>query len=327
MKAVVVTAFGGPEVLRVVDVARPDMNSHQVLIKVHATSVNFADIKARYGQYHNTGTPPFIPGLDDAGTIEAVGSEVTRFRPGQRVIAFPANGSYAEYIVVDETLTFALPPEVDWDTAAACPLVSFTSYALLHDVARLKAGEVVFVHAAAGGIGTVATQLAKILGAGMVIGAVSRQEKIAASYAAGADHVICYPTEPFAERVNTLTDGHGADVILDSVAGPITQQSLSCLAPYGRLVVFGNASGEPGIVQTTDLHASCRSVLGYSLGTTRKNHPHLLQVIASQVLPLIAKGRLNVPIGMTVPLADAAIAQQWVENRQSTGKAILKVVS
>jgi NADPH:quinone reductase len=324
MKAIVVTQFGGPETMIYTDVEMPEINSRQVLIRVEKTSVNFADIKSRYGK-KGTGTLPFIPGLDAAGIVERVGSDVQHVKVGQRVIAFPQHGSYAEYAVADEQLTFGLPDNVDFDTAAACPIVSFTSYKLLADVARLEPGETVLIHAAAGGIGTTAIQLAKILGAGLVIGTVGSEAKAAAALEAGADHVICYEREDFAEKVNQLTNGEGANVILDSISGWVSEKSMTCLAPYGRLVHFGNASGAIGTFATKDLHASCRSVLGFSFGTTRKMRPHLLRDTAEQVFRHLADGRLRIKIGSRFPLEEAAKAHEWVESRQSTGKVLLDV--
>lgn len=265
-----------------------------------------------------------MPGLDAAGTVEAVGAEVQKVKEGDRVIAFPRNGSYAEYVVADEALTYIISDNIDFDTAAACPTVSITSYKLLADVARLEPGESVLIHAAAGGIGTTATQLAKIMGAGRVIGTVGSINKIAAALDAGADHVICYNTEDFAEKVNELTDGRGVDVILDSISGWVAEKSLDCLAYYGRLVNFGNAGGElAGQFKTTDLHSSCRSVLGFSLGTTRDRRPYLLQDPVKQVLTYLEDGRLQMKIGARFSIKDAAKAHELVESRQSTGKVIL----
>jgi NADPH2:quinone reductase len=323
MKAVVVTKFGGPEVLTCMDIDKPSINSKQVLIRVAATGVNFADIKARYGNYHGAGQLPFIPGLDAAGIIEEAGPEVQHLKVGQRVIAFPQKGSYAEYVVADENLTFVLPDNMDFDTAAACPTVSFTSYKLLADVARLEPGETVLIHAAAGGIGTTAVQLANILGAGRVIGTVGNEKKMAAALDAGAHHVICYEKDDFAEKVNELTDGQGVDVILDSVSGWVSEKSLTCLARYGRLVNFGISSGKAAQFKSTDFHSSCRSVLGFSLGTTRDKRPHLLQDTAKKVLPYLADGRLKMKIGKRFSLEDAVEAHRWIESRQSTGKILL----
>ncbi|MBO1626809.1 quinone oxidoreductase family protein [Bacillus arachidis] len=324
MKAIVVTAFGGPETMKYTEVDMPIFNEKQVLIRVIATSVNFADIKSRYGKKGN-GKLPFIPGIDAAGIVEQVGSDVKNIRVGQRVIAFPLTGSYAEYVVANANLTFVLPDEVDFTTAAACPVVSFTSYNLLANVARLQQGESVLIHAAAGGIGTTAIQLAKILGAGKIIGTVGSEAKKKIALEAGADHVICYQNEDFVKKVNELTNGEGANVILDSISGTISEKSLECLAYYGRLVHFGNASSEIGTFRTKDLHASCRSILGFSFGTTRKKRPQLLRHTADQVFHYLRDGSLQIEIGKRFTLQDAGKAHEWVESRKSTGKIILKV--
>ena len=325
MKAVVINEFGGPEVLKYIEVDMPTIESNQVLIRVDATSVNFADIMTRQGKFHAAGKPPIIPGMDATGVIAEVGSEVQNLKVGQRVIAFPKTGSYAEYIVADENLAFVLPENVDYRKAAASPLVSFTSYKLLADVGRLVQGESVLIHAAAGGIGTTAIQLAKILGASRVIGTVGSESKISTALEAGADDVINYEQEDFVEKVNELTGGKGVDVILDSIGGKVAEKSLDCLAMYGRLVNFGNASGEIGQVKTVDLHSSCRAVLGFSLGTTRNNRPELLRETAERVLEYLADGRLDIKIGNTFSIEEASEAHRLIESRQSEGKIVLEV--
>ncbi|CAM3270829.1 MULTISPECIES: zinc-binding dehydrogenase [Brevibacillus] len=323
MKAILVTGYGGPENMIYTDVEMPEMMPKQILIRTVATSVNFADIKSRYGK--KGGKLPFIPGLDVAGVIERVGTEVEHFQIGQRVIAFPSQGSYAEYVVADEALTFAIPDSLDFRAAAASPIVSFTAYKLLAEVARIESGETVLIHAAAGGIGTTAIQLAKLLGAGKVIGTVGSESKSGIVLEAGADHVICHEQEDFAEKVNEWTQGEGANIILDSISGRVSEKSMTCLAPYGRLVHFGNASGEIGSFQTVDLHASCRSVLGFSFGTTRQKRPEQLRRTAEQVIPFLSQGRLQIKIGGTFSLSEAARAHEWVESRKSTGKVLLVV--
>ncbi|HDX9691996.1 zinc-binding dehydrogenase [Bacillus thuringiensis] len=283
MKAIVVTSFGDPEVMKYTDVDMPTISEDQVLIRVFATSVNFADIKSRYGKKGNKALP-FIPGIDATG-------------------------------------------EVDFQTAAACPIVSFTSYNLLANVARLQQGESVLIHAAAGGIGTTAIQLAKLLGAKKVIGTVGSVAKKEIALDAGADYVICHQAEDFVEKVNELTNGEGVNIILDSISGTFSERSLNCLAYYGRLVHFGNASGEIGNFQTKDLHASCRSILGFSFGTTRKKRPELLQETANEVFRYLHDGRLQIKATKSFPLQDAGKAHEWVESRKSTGKVILTVQS
>ena len=326
MKAIAVGEFGGPEVLKLVKLGTPSCGEDEVLIRVEAVSVNYADILARMGKYHAAGKPPFIPGLDAAGTIEVVGREVKNFKVGQRVIAFPKSGSYAEYVVANEKLTFVLPEQVDFDTGAACPIVSFTAYKLIADIARLQPGETILIHAAAGGVGTTAVQLARILGAATIIGTVGNEKKCATASDAGADHVISHEDD-FQNAVLKLTNGLGVDVILDSISGTVGEKSLKCLAMYGRLVVFGHASGSFAQFKTTDLHSSCRAVLGFSSGTTRDNRPELLRDTADRVLSFLAEGRLNMKIGGQFSLEEAPKAHRWVESRQSTGKVLLKVRS
>ncbi|PGK35178.1 quinone oxidoreductase [Bacillus anthracis] len=326
MKAIVVTSFGGPEVMKYTNLDIPAISEDQVLIRVVATSVNFADLKSRYGKKGNKALP-FIPGIDATGIVERVGSHVKNIHPGQRVIAFPQNGSYAEYVVANENLTFVLPHEVDFQTAAACPIVSFTSYNLLANVARIQKGESVLIHAAAGGIGTTAIQLAKLLGVRTVIGTVGSETKRKIALDAGADYVICHQAEDFVEKVNELTNGEGVNIILDSISGTVSERSLNCLAYYGRLVHFGNASGEIGNFQTKDLHASCRSILGFSFGTTRKKRPELLQETANEVFRYLRDRRLQIKATKPFPLQDAGKAHEWVESRKSTRKVILTVQS
>ncbi|TWT28415.1 NADPH:quinone oxidoreductase family protein [Planomicrobium sp. CPCC 101110] len=326
MKAIVVNELGGPEVLTLSEVAIPAILPHQVLIRIQAISVNFADIKARQGQYHGKGDgSPFVPGLDCAGEIIKVGAQVTRFKIGQRVMAFPKAGSYAEYAAADEQLTFAVPEGLDIETAAASLTVGITAYNVLNRVARLVPGETVLIHAAAGGIGTTAIQLARLAGASRIIGTVSNDEKMEAAKKMGADHVINYVTEDFAGIVNSLTDGEGADVILDTVAGENFEKSLDCLAHFGRIVAFGhgNTGSLPGKVTTADLHSSCRSVLGYSTGTYRKLRPDFLQESADKVTDLLLQSKLEILISKRYSLAEAAHAHSHIESRKSIGKVML----
>ncbi|MHA6258311.1 quinone oxidoreductase family protein [Sporosarcina sp. CAU 1771] len=324
MKAIIVPAFGQPDVMQYVDVEMPTITSHQVLIEVSKASVNFADIKARYGNKGNTSFP-FTPGLDAAGVIVDIGPEVTELHIGQRVVCFPVNGSYSEYVVANENLTFAIPDEIDFDIAVACTTVGLLSYKLLTTIAKINPGESILIHSSAGGVGTTAIRMAKILGAEKIIGTVGVESKIPTALNAGADHVICYEKEDFAARVNEFTEGKGVNIILDSIAGSITEKSLECLAPYGRLVQFGNSSGQVGQIKTSDLHSSCRSVLGFSLGTSRKLRPELLRNTATQVFQLLEDGKLTMDIGHHFPLKDAVLAHELMESRFSTGKIILDV--
>ncbi|MCY0879686.1 MAG: NADPH:quinone oxidoreductase family protein [Firmicutes bacterium] len=324
MHAVVVTAWGGPEVLQWMDWPEPAVGPDDVLIRVQTTSVNFADVKARYGQYHGAGKPPFVPGLDVAGVVEAVGEQVEGVAPGMRVVAFPRGGSYAERVVAPKELVYPIPDALDWAPAAGIPTVGFTAYQLLATVARITPGESVLIHSAAGGVGTTAIQIARLLGARFIIGTVGDDAKRPVAEEAGADLVVNYRQTSFSEAVKAATDGHGVDVILDAVGGPVAEESLTCLAPFGRLVHFGDASGEVGRIRVSDLHASCRAVLGYSLGTARRARPASIRPAADHVLQWLQEGRLRVMITREYPLPEAAAAHQWMESRQSVGKIILR---
>ncbi len=325
VRTVEVSEFGGPEKLRLVD--RPVMEPGPTEVRIHAvaTSVNFADIKARQGLYHNTGRLPFVPGLDVAGIVDAIGSSVTGLSIGQRVIAFPTDGSYSEYTIASRDLVYALPDEVGWEEAAAMPTVFVTAHQLLTEVTRLAPGETVLVHAAAGGIGTAAVQLARYLGARSVVGTVGSEVKMDIARDYGANHAFNYTREPFAEMVLEATHGRGVDVILDSVGGERFAENFRCLAPYGRIAVFGNASGSYGSVLGSELHGSCRAVLGYSMGTTRRLRPETLLPSVTTVLGLVADKTLKVPIGARYVLEDAALAQTLMETRQRVGKILLQI--
>ena len=216
-----------------------------------------------------------------------------------------------------------IPEQISFDVAGACGVVAFLSYELLANVAKIQNGDTVLIHSASGGVGTTAIQMAKQLGAKTVIGTVGHETKIPVALEAGADHVICYTNENLAQTVNTLTDGKGADIILDAIGGEITEQSMNCLAKYGRLVVFGNSSGNYAKLHTRDLHSSCRSVLGYSLGTTRKERPEVLKETAIKVFQMIGSGQLKIKMSEQLPLKDASLAHQLIEGRKSTGKVLL----
>ncbi|HEY8450120.1 MAG TPA: quinone oxidoreductase [Bacillota bacterium] len=323
MQAIVITRYGGPEVLELQEVPQPTPGEGEVLIRTEAVGVNFADIMLRKGRYHAGGKPPVIPGLDLAGTIVAVGPGVRGLEVGQRVAAFAGAGSYAEYAVAPAVLTWPVPVGIDIETAAAFPTVGITAYNLLTLAGRLEPGETVLVHAAAGGVGTTAVQLARLLGAGTVIGTVGDDAKVPLARELGCNHVINYRREDFAARVLELTGGRGADLILDAVAGPVFAASLTCLAPFGRLVVYGMASGEPGRVESPQLHPPSRAVIGYSSGTYRRLRPEALRPAAEAVLAYLRQGLVRFVIGARFPLEQAAQAHELVESRQSTGKVLL----
>jgi NADPH2:quinone reductase len=324
MHAVEVRSLGDPSVLEWRARDEPVPGPGEVAIRVTQTGVNFADVLARRGAYHGGQQPPFVPGLDCTGTVAALGDGVDALRVGQRVAAFPPNGSYAEVVVAPAATTYALDAAVSDDDAAAL-LMLVTAYNVLTLAGRLAPGESVLVHAGAGGVGTTAIQIARALGAGTIFATAGSDAKCAVARDAGADVAIDYQREDFAARVLDATGGRGVDLILDSVAGDVFTAGLTALAPFGRIVAFGNASGTPGTVRTNELHASNRAVIGYSSGSYRKLRRHALRPAAEASLQLVADGKVHMVIGARFALRDAADAHRLVESRASHGKVLLTV--
>lgn len=326
MKALGLFEFGGPDVLKTIEVDRPRPREDQVLIRIQGVSVNFADVQTRKGAFHGGGAAfPLIPGLDCMGIAEEVGSQVPGIKPGDRVIAFPHTGTYAQYVVADGNLTYTIPDSISMEQAAASPLVSFASHMLLSKVARLQEGETLLIHAAAGGIGTTALQIAKSMGAGLRIGTIGSPDKAVLARAAGADEVIMDKEEDFVQRVKEMTGGRGADVILDSLGGTYPNRGMECLAPYGRLVVFGNATGSYAELNTGLLHGSCRSVLGYSSVTTRKTRPQWFADTAPEVIRMMEEGVLDIKVSLVMNMEEAGEAHRLMEEGRSVGKIVLTV--
>ncbi|RDI36880.1 quinone oxidoreductase family protein [Falsibacillus pallidus] len=321
MKAVIQTEFGDADVLMATEMDRPIVKEGEVLIRSAYTSVNYADIKKRKGA-KDSGKFPMILGLDVAGTIEEVGTN-SSFSVGDRVIAFPTGGSYAEFVSANEQLVFKIPESVSFKLAAALPTVSILSYMLIHEIGDVKKSDVIVVHSAAGGVGSMLVQLAKEAGVEKVIATVGNMIKAEYVKKLGADVVCTYDT--FTETVLAQTDGRGADVIFDSVAGEVTGKSLDCLALYGTLVQFGNSSGKAGAFKTSDVHSSCRNVKGFSLGTTRKYKPERLKPAAEKVLELFSSEKVALPIARVFDLSDASLAHQLIESRNYEGKVLLKI--
>ena len=321
MKATIQNEHGDASVLTYTDVEVPEIKDRECLIKVAYTSVNYADIKARNGN-KNEGDFPLILGLDATGTIEEAGAN-SSFSKGDRVIAFPMDGSYAEYVVASESLIFKIPDSLSFEQAAAMPVVSILSYMLLHELGQVKTTDTIVIHSAAGGVGSMLVQLAKLSGVQKIIGTVGSLEKIDYVKKLGADSVYSYET--FTAEVLRETDNQGANLIFDSVAGDVTTKSLDCLALYGTLLQFGNSSGKAGTFTTNDVHSSCRSIKGFSLGTTRKQDPLRLAPVAEKVIQLFDTKQIILPIAQVFNLSEAADAHRLIESRNYEGKVLLKV--
>ncbi|QPC45878.1 quinone oxidoreductase family protein [Mangrovibacillus cuniculi] len=321
MKAVIQQEFGSADVLTYTDRQIPITGENEILIKSAYTSVNYADIKTRTGK-KGKGKFPFSLGLDVAGIVDTAPIGST-FVKGDRVIAFPKNGSYAEYVISDERLIFKLPSNLSLEKAATMPTVGILSYILFYEIGQVKTTDTIVIHSAAGGVGSMLVQLAKLAGVKKVIGTVGNLDKQEYVQNLGADNVYTYDT--FAEMVMNETNTSGANVIFDSVAGDVTTNSLKCLAMYGTLVQFGNSSGKAGSFSTSDVHNSCRNVKGFSLGTTRKHAPERLAPVATKVMELFASGVIEIPVAKIFSLDQAAAAHRLMESRNYEGKILIKI--
>ena len=314
MKAVFVEQPGGPENLKYADIPKPSPAAGQALVKIASAGVNFIDVYFRIGLY--PATPPILLGNEGAGTVEAVGPDVTNVRPGDRVAYAMARGSYAEYAVVPAWQLVKIPDSVDFQTAAAIMLQGMTAHYLTHSTYPLKAGDSCLIHAAAGGVGLLLVQMAKMLGA-RVIGTVGSEEKAKQAKEAGADEVVIYTKEDFTAKAK------GMHVVYDSVGKSTFMQGLDCLRPRGMMVTFGNASGPvPDIApllltQKGSLFLTRPSLAAYS-STAEEVHWR-----AGDVLKWIAQGKLKLHIHKVYPLADAAQAHRDLEGRHTTGKLLL----
>jgi NADPH:quinone reductase len=338
MQAITVVGFGDPSVLALTEADDPRPAPGEVLVRVRLTNVNFRDVQERRGSYAAAKAPPFVPGLEASGTIAALGDGVVGFEVGQRVVAFASRGSYATLMPAAAALTYALPDDVADDQVAGLT-AAVTAENVLSLPARPVRGRTVVVHSAAGGVGSLALQIARAHGAKRIIGIVGQEAKAEAARAAGADVVIVRAADGatdagtaaaaagagHVEQVLDLTDGVGADLILNSVGGATVDQDLLATAEFGAVVVIGQSSGAPGRVSTDRLHKASRSLIGYSSGHLRQRQPERLREPVARVLGRIADGSLRIPIGARFDLVDAARAHALVEGGGSTGKVLLDV--
>jgi len=320
MKAIQIQQTGGPEVLNLVDLTVPTPGPGEVLVKIHASGINFIDIYYREGRYKTE--LPFIDGQAGAGIVEAVGGGVTDFKPGDPVAWCHIMGSYAEYSVVPAAMLIHVPPHLDLKLAAAVILQGMTAHYLAHSTFPLKSEDTALVHAAAGGVGLLLTQIATQAGT-RVIGTVSTEEKAKLAREAGAAEVILYTQVDFEAETKKLTDGRGVDVVYDSVGKTTFDKSLNVLRPRGMMVLYGGSSGP---VPPFDLIGL--STKG-SLFITRPTLKHYtltrdeLLTRAGAVLDAVAAGTLKVRMEHTYPLSEARQAHIELESRKTTGKLLL----
>lgn len=323
MKAIQLQEYGGPEVLNIVDIEKPVPTGHEVLIEIKAIGVNYADTARREGKYVIKTPLPFIPGAEIAGVVTAVGENVTKVKPGARVVTLIESRGYAEFALADERSLIPLPEHLDYQNAAALPLQGLSAYHILKTMGRLEKGETVLVHAAAGGVGTIAVQLAKLFGAGKVIATASSTEKLELAREMGADVLVNYTESNWIEQVLEATGGKGVNVALEMVGGEVFNQTLKCLATFGRLVIFGAASGEQAKFYPGALMGRNQSVIGFFLPQIMRK-PELFQSSLVELLNYLADGKLKFTIGGVFPLEDAAKVHALLQSRKTMGKLILE---
>jgi NADPH:quinone reductase len=326
MKAVQIDRYGGSDVLRVVDLAVPLVRAGEVLVKVAYAGVNFTDIYRRQGHYARSGTYltelPLVPGIEGGGRIEAVGEGVSGLVPGDRVVFFVPNGAYAEYAVANAAKVAKVPDEVELDIAVALMIQGLTAHYLTHSAFDLKPGDRCLVHAAAGGVGQLLVQIAKLKGA-QVLATAGSEAKATIARRLGADLVIPYRQTDFREAVMQATDGRGVDVVYDSVGKDTLRGSLRSLRPRGLCVLFGHSSGMVDAIAPMELAEA---------GSVFLTRPHMQHYVATReefdgrmkdLFTWLAAHKLKVLLDRTLPLQRAAQAHDLLEGRATAGKLLL----
>lgn len=322
MRAVRCHELTGPKSLRVDEIPAPTPGPGEVLIDVHAAGVNFPDVLLTYGKYQFKAEPPFVPGGEAAGIVRAVGGAVTEFAPGDRVACTLMNGAFAEQIVVAEGAVVKLPDVVPFEIGAATLLTYATTLHALVDRAALQSGETLLVLGAAGGVGSAAIEIGKLLGA-TVIAAASTEDKIAYCKKLGADQGIVYTSEDLKERTKALTHGNGANVVYDAVGGPFAEPALRSIAWEGRYLVVGFAAGEiPKIPLNLVLLKGCQ-IVGVFWGAFAMRESKRNRDNARRILEWVADGKLHPQVDTVCKFDDARTALERMERRDVKGKLVL----
>jgi NADPH2:quinone reductase len=332
MKAIYFEAFGGREVLQVGEVPAPRPRKTELLIEVRRSSVNYVDIRERQGTYNRPETHvggidlPRISGLQAVGFVVDSGSAGDRSWIGRKVLAYtPHGGAYAQFVTAEIDLCIEIP-DTNEDLYAALPTQGLTAYLTLTSSSRLQSGESVLVQGASGGVGSLAVQIAKILGAGPVFGTASTQEKLSFIRSLGADAAIDYTREDWPQLVLQNTGGRGVDVLLESVGGDIFEKNFECLATFGRYVVFGSTRGPGQPIAPRRLMQKCQTLTGFYVPVFL-SRPDLLHAGLEFLVDATRTGKLRPSIARTLPLREAAEGQRLLEAREATGIITLDATS
>lgn len=327
MKAIVISKPGGPDVLQLLDVPNPVPGPEDLLVRVRAAGLNRADLLQRAGGYPQPGPKPAydIPGLEYAGEVIAAGPQVQGFTAGDRVMGLLAGGGYAEQVVTHHRLAMKVPDNLSWEEAGGTPEVYITA----HDALRqcdLVAGESVLIHAAGSGVGVAAVQIAKAMGASLVVGTAGSAEKLAQAADLGLDVGVNYREQDFAEEVKNATGGRGVDVILDVIGADYWERNMQSLALKGRMVLVGLMGGNAANANLGMLLQKRASVRGTTLRARPLEEKALTtRAFEKSVLPHIASGRVKVVVDRVYPLAEAAAAQEYMAANQNFGKIVLRM--
>jgi NADPH:quinone reductase len=313
MRAIQVREFGGPEVLELVDLPTPEPGPGEILIRVSRAGINFADTHQRRNEYLAAAELPLVPGTEVAGVREDT---------GERVVAVTGTGGYAEYATAPQALAVPIPDGVDDGTALALVVQGLTAWHLYRTSGRVAEGESVVVHAAAGGVGSLAVQLGRPMGAGRVIATASTEEKRALARELGADAAVDAAPEGLADRLVEANLGNRVDVVFEMAGGEVFEQSLHALAPFGRLVAYGAASGERNEVATGRLMRRSAAVVGFWL-VHCMSRPDMLREPLADLFERADRGELRPIVGGTYPLSEAARAHEDMQARRTTGKLLL----
>jgi len=339
LKAAVVTKYGAPGVLRISELPEVPLQNDEVKIRVKAIGLNFADVLARLGVYPGVPKAPFVPGIEISGIITQTGRDVRKWRRGDRVIAFPRFGGYAEYINARHDRVYPLPRRMNFEEAAAIGVVSLTAYHALVTLGHLRRGEKVLIHAAAGGVGIAAIQIARHLGAD-IFATASTDEKLALARSHGAAHLLNYAHTDFAEAIRKETNGYGVDIVLDSVGGDVFRKGWNLLPPMGRYVLYGFSAATraksfsrmkalkeilaapilfPHTLLSRNVSLSCFNLMYLT------EKAEYLRNAFRIILDWHANGILRPVIGARFPFEKIADAQALLQSRNSTGKIIVTV--
>lgn len=340
MRAVFVTEAGGPDVLKFGEAPTPTPGPEQVLVRVRAIGLNFADIFGRLGVYPGIPDPPYIPGLEFSGDIVSVGSRVRLFKGGERVMGYSRIGSHAEFVALDQRLTAVIPPAMSYEEGASFLATSLTAYHGIIRLANTRRGERLLIHAAAGGVGLASVQLGKHLRA-EVFATAGSEEKTALVRSYGADCVINYAKKDFAEEITHLTEGYGVDVVMDSVGGEVFRKSWNLLAQMGRYVLYGISSvtGEGALsrmkvarayssmrpIFPPNLLGSNKGIFGFNLGTLVNREGYFREAVY-RLLDLYEKGVIRPFIGKIFSFDEIVEAHRYLQARKSVGKVVVRGV-